>query len=403
MKQVHYYEPVTPGEKPLARMGIALRIIRAPARLILRYFMRLTVSGAEHFPQSGPALVLANHVNFFDPVLLILASGRPIQFLATRALLRAGPMGLLLKLFGIIPKKKFTADPTAIKTLKRWRDLDGAVGLFPEGERSWDGRPLPLVPGIEKLVRLVDAPVVTARILNGDRQWPRWAPHSRRGRVHVAFDPPRAFPRGTPLKEIRAYVEERIRVDTRETEHWEVRGQDLAVGATLVLFACPACGALEGLSERGDRLECGACESRWRLSAAKRLLPESTNGAEAMDLIEALDRMEAHLGPEWVEDPARAEAEGVLLESRPLAIHDITGSESSLVAEGRLRLTREALEIPGIWSLPLASLRVASVEMTDQLQLRTREHLFEVEFSDGESPIKWLKFVTRQQERAREG
>jgi hypothetical protein len=50
-----------------------VRVLTAPAR---RGLVRLRVEGAEHFPSEGPAILVANHVSFFDSVLLMFSLPR---------------------------------------------------------------------------------------------------------------------------------------------------------------------------------------------------------------------------------------------------------------------------------------------------------------------------------------
>ena len=61
---------------------------------ILRSFVRalrwrVDIAGTEHIPRVGPALVVANHVSYLDPILLGLAidgRGRVVRYLAKREL-----------------------------------------------------------------------------------------------------------------------------------------------------------------------------------------------------------------------------------------------------------------------------------------------------------------------------
>ena len=39
--------------------------------------MRLEIVGLRHVPSRGPVIVMINHVNFFDPVVVLAALGRP--------------------------------------------------------------------------------------------------------------------------------------------------------------------------------------------------------------------------------------------------------------------------------------------------------------------------------------
>ena len=233
--------PLPPTPRNRRRIESRVKWLGLLVRYGLRPVVRTTFGPSE--PLREPALVVSNHSSLLDPMFLSLAVGRAVHFLSTELAFSGGAMGWVNQFFGAVPKRKFTADPRAILRLRRWRDLGGSIGLFPEGERTWDGRPLPILPGVEKLVRVMDLPVVTVRVYNGWRQSPRWAATLRRGRVHVEVDPPRRFAGSDSLASIRRYIGERISVDAEDGPSWPVRGRRLAAGsATCCSPAPPVCG-----------------------------------------------------------------------------------------------------------------------------------------------------------------
>jgi propionate CoA-transferase len=60
------------------------------------------------------------------------------------------PGGRMLRFFGVVPKQKFASDTAAIKNLLRWRNIDAAVGLFPEGDFADRGFSQLALPGLMK-------------------------------------------------------------------------------------------------------------------------------------------------------------------------------------------------------------------------------------------------------------
>ena len=63
----------------------------------------------------SPYLLIGNHANFWDGVLVNLFIEDPICFLISDEYFRKPLLGTLLRIEGSIPKKKFFADFTAIK------------------------------------------------------------------------------------------------------------------------------------------------------------------------------------------------------------------------------------------------------------------------------------------------
>ncbi len=359
-----------------------------PTRWFVRaWAQRLTVEGREHVAGDQPCLILANHTSLMDPMSILLTSPRYAQFMATQSLFN-GTLGRILAWWGVIPKKKFTADAKAIRLLKGWTEAGSPVALFPEGQRTWDGRPLPLLDGIEKLVRLLHTPVVTARIYNADRVWPRWAPAPRRGRVHVVFDPPRAFERRADPAEIRRVIAEAIRVE-EERHRYPVRGKNLAVGLSNVLFACPSCGAVGGLAERADHIGCRGCGTAWRVDTSNRLTPDDVG--PALTIAEAFDTVRAAFAErDWVADVDRFGSDGVILASEETEMFDVTDDTPVPVGRGRVVLTQESVRLVGgdAWEIPLSELRSVSAEQRDRLYFFAKDRCFEP-LLPGDSVVKW--------------
>ena len=381
--------PLPPTARNRRRIEFRTRWVGLFGRYGLRPMVRATFARSE--PLREPALVISNHSSLWDPLFLSLAVGRAVNFLATELAFAGGPMGWLHRSFGAVPKRKFTADPRAILRLRRWRDLGGSIGLFPEGERTWDGRPLPVLPGVEKLVRVMDLPVVIVRVYNGWRQWPRWATTMRRGRVHVETDPPRRFTDRDSPESIRRYIEERIRVDAEDSPRWPVRGRRLAAGIGNVLFACPACLRLDAIDERGDTAACRSCGAAWRVDTDCRLHP--AQGGEPITLRVAADRIRGRFPEPWL--PASGPLpEGALLRSEPVALYDITDPAPRLVGRGQLVLTASTLRVDGSepWELPLAQIHAEAVDLKRRLNFSTRRRVLEV-VMPSESVIKWELFL----------
>ena len=382
--------PLPPSTRNLGLVRRRVRLWRPPFVAVMSRWVQLTVAGRERVPRRRPVLFLANHTGFFDPPIMVRAAGDPVTMLATASNFREGPLGRFFVHFGAVPKMKYTADARAIINLKRWADAGAYVGLFPEGERTWDGRALPLAPGIEKLVRLLDVPVVTMRIYNGFRQSPRWSPRFRRGAVHVELDEPRHFVRGTPLAEIRRHIEARIAVDALAAPRYPVAGNGFARGIANVAWACPQCFLIDGLREAGNTLACGGCGGWWRVDADARL--NGRRGANSYTLPEVVDRIRRH------HHGAGADHRLLPPASEPMTLLDITSGHPREVAAGTLRVTADELVIEGAatWRLPIEGVRSITVDMRRRLTFRAGKRYLEATIPR-ESVLKWEWFVKRLQ------
>jgi 1-acyl-sn-glycerol-3-phosphate acyltransferase len=378
-----------PSPEALARIEKSHRVLSRVFLVGSRPVVKFSIQGQEQIPRTGPLVILANHVSSFDAPGISARVGRPVIYLGSAGLLGTGVRKRFLGGLGVIPKNKFVSDARAIRTLKRWADAGAAVGLFPEGERSWDGYPLPLVPGIDKLIRLLGAPVVTARIHNADRQWPRWATRPRRGRVHLAFDPPVKFDRKAPAQQILSYLQERITLPPEKNRRWPVTGTQLAEGLPNLVYCCPSCGALETLETQVDDIGCTACTRSWTVDTTN-CLHDRQDGS-ILTVAQAAQRARESLGTHWVQDLPRYEAEGVIMESETMSLLDQSGDDPVEIGQGRLQLRSDSLvlaESSVEWSLSLSEIRSVSIEMTRGLRFMTTNGIYEPVMPT-ESVIKW--------------
>lgn len=93
------------------------------------------VRGLENLPESGPALVCANHTAFVDPIILAVALRRPIKFMGKAELFKIPVLNLIIKSFGAFPVTRGGTDVTSLKTTVKLLKDGEFVGIFPQGTR----------------------------------------------------------------------------------------------------------------------------------------------------------------------------------------------------------------------------------------------------------------------------
>lgn len=349
----------------------------------------LSWSGVERAQSQGPVFVLANHSNILDPAMLVAAFARPIHFLAADTAMQEPFEGRVSRFFGAIPKRKFALDMAAIRTIRQWAKLGASIGLFPEGERSWNNAPLPFVPGIERLIRMVKLPIVTARILNAGRVWPRWAPRPRKGQVHIEFSAPRAFSKRDSDTEILSWIKESLKITPEQLEPYAVQGQALARGLPNALFACPTCGAFDQLKAHQNELRCPSCAERWRVDPKLRL--QAVVGRQEMDLDQAMGAAQQALR---ACDGQLRPGQSIQLERAGVTLKERHEKGQRGAAQGRLRLSREGLEFVGDrrLSIELSQLETCSLDLRRKLLIRLREQSYEFHIPTG-SALLWESLI----------
>jgi 1-acyl-sn-glycerol-3-phosphate acyltransferase len=133
----------------------------------------LRVRGRQNMPRTGPVLVIANHQSYLDPLLVGLASPRHLSFLAKKSLFDYGLFSFLIRCLHAVPIDQEGVGKEGLKTILQQLHQGRAVLVFPEGSRTDDGKLLALRPGIQLLLKRVDAPVVPIGIAGAWDAWPR--------------------------------------------------------------------------------------------------------------------------------------------------------------------------------------------------------------------------------------
>jgi 1-acyl-sn-glycerol-3-phosphate acyltransferase len=163
-------------------------------KLLGRIFFRLRVVHRERMINHGPVILAANHQSFLDPPCAGSASDRAIYFLARRTLLDGPFLGWLLPKLNVIPvDSEGGRDRTALKALIRILRAGEGTLVFPEGQRSPDGKLQPALPGLGLVIAKTLAPVVPMRIFGAFEAWPMHEKWPRLGRVTVVVGEPIYF------------------------------------------------------------------------------------------------------------------------------------------------------------------------------------------------------------------
>ncbi len=161
------------------------------ARPILRRWFRMRILGAEHVPRTGPVIVAANHRSMWDIPVLVVACPRKMIFMAKQELYRNLVLRRLWLELGGFPVRREIADLKAIDNSLDVLRQELALGIFPEGTRSFTGDMLPFLKGAAWLALRTGAPIVPCGIIGTLRRTRGDQPRARSRRpVTVAFGAP---------------------------------------------------------------------------------------------------------------------------------------------------------------------------------------------------------------------
>jgi 1-acyl-sn-glycerol-3-phosphate acyltransferase len=129
--------------------------------------------GLQHVPARGPALFIANHQSYFDPVIIGLAVRRHLSYLARDTLFDNPLFAWLIRTLQAVPIHQDGLGIDGLRSILKLLQAGKAVLVFPEGERCADGRVHPLQAGIQLLIKRTLAPVIPIGIAGAFEAWPR--------------------------------------------------------------------------------------------------------------------------------------------------------------------------------------------------------------------------------------
>src|ERR1700759_2207520 len=173
------------------------RIVAGP---FLHTIWRPKVTGAEHVPASGGAILAANHLSVVASVFLPLMMDRGVTFSAKSEYFTAsGPAARLWALY-LKSTNQLQMDRDGARaaqaTLEAALELlraGGLFGIYPEGTRSPDGRLYRGRPGVGWVALKSGLPVIPLGTIGPRRVLPPGSVVPRPGRIEIRIGAPLKF------------------------------------------------------------------------------------------------------------------------------------------------------------------------------------------------------------------
>ncbi len=144
---------------------------------VCRRLFRLHVEGDEHLPTTGAAIIAANHLSFFDSIVLALAVPRPLSFVGKAEYLDSWKTRRLFPALGMIPVDRDSPRKAygGLQVAARVLDAHELFAVYPEGTRSEDGALHGGHNGVGYLSVTTGASIIPTGIVGTDRIQPRGA------------------------------------------------------------------------------------------------------------------------------------------------------------------------------------------------------------------------------------
>ena len=160
----------------VTRQGRSDRTYRAVIRTALGLFraldFRIDLTGAHHIPATRGAVLAANHVSYFDFMLVGYAAlpHRLVRFMAKKQVFDHKVSGPLMRGMHHIPVDRSAGASAYAAAVRALRDGE-LVGVFPEATISEAFTPIPMKSGAARMAIDAGVPIVPVVTWGAHRLW----------------------------------------------------------------------------------------------------------------------------------------------------------------------------------------------------------------------------------------
>ena len=295
--------------------------------------------------KSKTFLAVTNHTQNLDPALLVMGLNRHARFVANSTLGKGFFGSIFQFLFGFILREKGAKGDVVTRQIEDNLRAGVSVGLFPEGNRSWDGATEFISRRTAKMVKESGAALITYRFTGGYLLKPRWAATKRKGPMRgelmneyspsqlAAMSEDEVYKAMCDDLYVDAYKEQALHGDT-------YRGKRLAEGMQYAAYLCPCCHRFGTIETSGDDISC-SCGLKATYNEYGRIVGEKL----PFDTLMAWNRFQK----EWMTanaDSLRAKtAEPIVTDSHFSVTRIADGVTEHLTEDATLAMFGDRLEI----------------------------------------------------------
>jgi 1-acyl-sn-glycerol-3-phosphate acyltransferase len=178
--------------------------------------------GLDRVPESGGAVLAANHLSAIDPPLIGTMSPRAIRYMTKVELMRIPVVGQALTSAGAFPVRRGEADREALRIARELVRKGDVVGIFMEGTRQSFGYPGEVQAGAPMIALQEGVPIIPCGVYSFG--WSR----KRRDACAVVWGQPMLLD-GVP-KSGRGYKQGARLVAAELVRLWRLAGEAVAEG-----------------------------------------------------------------------------------------------------------------------------------------------------------------------------
>ncbi len=219
-----------------------------------------------------PFILVCNHNAFYD-FYVMSAAIAPFRGIFPAAVDDYIGRETILRMLGTVPKRKFTADISLLRTCRKTISDGYIFGIYAEARYSLCGVTEDIPDSLGQLLKHQKVPVVTFTCRGHHIYDPFWGNHRHRRVVPMEADMVLAYTPEELKKASAEEIGEKIRTLLYNDDFkWQsenrikVTYKKRAEGLHKVLYKCPHCGAENKTDSKDDTVFCKACLKKWKLN-----------------------------------------------------------------------------------------------------------------------------------------
>ncbi|HVM19053.1 MAG TPA: lysophospholipid acyltransferase family protein [Egibacteraceae bacterium] len=173
-------------------------VIGAALTLFKSMGWKIHVTGVEHIPMTGPAVVATNHVGYLDFTFVgygVRKQGRLLRFLAKKEIFDHPVAGPLMRGMKHVPVDRFGRAQDALRDAIDALRRGEMIGMFPEATISRSFVPAAAKSGAARMAMEASAPLIPGAVWGSQRLLTKGRPKNlqRNVAITVDFGPPISY------------------------------------------------------------------------------------------------------------------------------------------------------------------------------------------------------------------
>jgi 1-acyl-sn-glycerol-3-phosphate acyltransferase len=159
--------------------------IGRPIVQFLKWYSKLSFKNEYMIPQTGPFILLMNHESYLDPIIISTLLKRRIAFFTKSTSFADRILQPIFRAYRSLPNRRYEIDPQVVRQAVQVLKKGNCIGIFPEGERTWNGKLLPFKYNTVKFLMSVQIPIVIVTIKGTFNVLPRWTHRLYPGEIEI--------------------------------------------------------------------------------------------------------------------------------------------------------------------------------------------------------------------------